>query len=84
MAFEPFNPARLYHPSTYSHVGVVSSGRLVFVAGQGAVDADGDVVGPGDLAAQARRAYANVATALAAAGAMPSDVVKRPTFVVAR
>ena len=82
MPFELINPAGLYHPTTYSHVGVVSSGRLVFVAGQVAVDADGELVGPGDLAAQARQAYANVATALAAAGATPGDVVKLSTFVV--
>jgi enamine deaminase RidA (YjgF/YER057c/UK114 family) len=80
--FELFNPAGLYHPTTYSHVGVVSSGRLVFVAGQVSVDAGGEVVGLGDLVAQARQAYANVATALAAAGATPRDVVKLSTFVV--
>ena len=55
---------------------------MVFVAGQVGVDADGNVVGPGDIAAQARQAFANVGRALAAAGARPNDVTKITIYVV--
>jgi enamine deaminase RidA (YjgF/YER057c/UK114 family) len=50
--------------------------RLVFVAGQEPEDKNGNVVGAGDLAAQARQVFANVGRALDAAGARPEDVTK--------
>ena len=42
---------------------------MVFIAGQEPEDVHGNLVGPGDLAAQARQVYANLGRALAAAGA---------------
>lgn len=59
----------------YSHV-VSGSGRLVFVAGQVALDEHGNVVGPGDVARQAEQVSENIRLALAAAGATFPDVVK--------
>lgn len=64
----------------YSHV-VMGEGRLVAISGQIAVDADGEVVGPGDPAAQARQVFANLGRCLAAAGADWTDVVKLTFFV---
>ncbi len=81
MSIELLNPPGLYSPPTYSHVAI-GRGRLVFVAGQVAYDANGALVGEGDLAAQARQAYENVATALRAAGARPDDVARLTTYVV--
>jgi enamine deaminase RidA (YjgF/YER057c/UK114 family) len=54
----------------------------VFVAGQVADDAYGNLVGPGDLAAQARQAFANVGRSLAAAGAGPEQVARITIYVV--
>ena len=48
----------------------------------GADDAQGNLVGPGDLAAQARQAFANVGRSLAAAGAEPEQVAKLTIYVV--
>ena len=59
-----------------------SGSRLVFVAGQVANDAEGDLVGPGDLDSQARQAFANVGRSLAAAGAAPEQVTKITIYVV--
>jgi enamine deaminase RidA (YjgF/YER057c/UK114 family) len=42
----------------------------------------GDLVGAGDLAAQARQAFANVGRALAAAGARPEQVARITIYVV--
>jgi enamine deaminase RidA (YjgF/YER057c/UK114 family) len=81
-AIKRVNPDALMKPTGYSHVVTVGGGRLVFVAGQVALDKDGNVVGKGDLAAQARQVYANLAAALAAAGAAPKDVVKATGYVV--
>jgi enamine deaminase RidA (YjgF/YER057c/UK114 family) len=59
----------------YSHA-VTGRGRWVAIAGQVALDAAGNLAGPGDPWAQARQAFANLGHALAAAGASFADVVK--------
>ena len=77
------NPEGLLQPQTYSQVVVSAAGRMVFVAGQVALDAEGEIVAKGDLASQARQAFANLARALAGAGAGPADVTKLTIYVVA-
>ena len=81
MALECINPGSLPTPSTYTHVIVATGSRLVFVAGQEPEDGEGNLVGPGDLAAQARQVFANLGRALAAAGARPEQVTKITIFV---
>jgi enamine deaminase RidA (YjgF/YER057c/UK114 family) len=82
MTLERINPADLATPQTYTHVIVATGSRLVFVAGQVAEDGQGNLVGPGDLAVQARQAFDNVGRALAAGGARPEQVTKITIFVV--
>lgn len=82
MSIERTNPAGLSKPTGYSHVAIVTAGRQAHVAGQVALDASGQVVGRGDLAAQAEQVYANLKVALAAAGADFSKVFKMVTYVV--
>ena len=82
MTLERINPDDLSTPQTYTHVIVATGSRLVFVAGQVAEDGRGNLVGPGDLAAQSRQAFANVGRALAAGGARPEQVAKITIFVV--
>ena len=82
MTLELINPEDLPTPESYTHVIAATGNRLVFVAGQVADDAQGNLVGPGDLAAQARQAFANVGRALAAAGAEPEQVAKLTIYVV--
>ncbi|MGV9878824.1 RidA family protein [Streptomyces sp. NPDC003006] len=68
-------------PATaYTHV-VMGSGRLIAVSGQLALDEDGELVGEGDAAAQARQVFENLRRCLAAAGATFDDVVKLTYFV---
>jgi enamine deaminase RidA (YjgF/YER057c/UK114 family) len=71
----------LFAPPAYAHA--VRSGTLVHTAGAVPVDAQGNLVGPGDRIAQTRQVLANLETQLAAAGASPSDVVKTVVYVVA-
>jgi enamine deaminase RidA (YjgF/YER057c/UK114 family) len=66
-------------PVGFSHVAVAAPGRLVFLAGQTAHQADGTVAGS-TMAEQFAAAIANVAAALAAAGATPADVVSLQIF----
>jgi enamine deaminase RidA (YjgF/YER057c/UK114 family) len=65
----------------YSHVIVAEGQRFVFVAGQVARDAQGAVVGRGDMRTQLRQVCENMRIALAAAGARPSDLVQTTTYV---
>jgi 2-iminobutanoate/2-iminopropanoate deaminase len=69
---------------SFSQIVIVPPGpmRSVHISGQVAVDPDRKVIGAGDLAAQAERAFANLATALAAADATPSDVVRLGIYIV--
>lgn len=78
------NPPALSRPGGYSHVAIAQGERLrlVFIAGQVALDQSGQLIGAGDLAAQTRQVYENLTHALAAAGATFADVVKLTTYVV--
>ncbi|MCB5169201.1 RidA family protein [Streptomyces bambusae] len=73
-------PAGVSPGTGYSHV-VWGTGRFVAVSGQCAFDEQGEVVGAGDPAAQARQVFANLHRCLAAAGATFDDVVKLTYFV---
>lgn len=82
MAINLVNPEGLPEVDLYRQVSVATGSKLIFMAGQVAVDASGAIVGAGDLAAQAEQCYLNVATALAAAGASFADVVKLTVYFV--
>ena len=75
-AIERMNPQGLSTPTGYSHVVSTRGGRTVYIAGQVALDAQGRVIGAGDLAAQTRQVFANLDIALKAAGATFANVVK--------
>ena len=82
MTLELINPEDLPTPESYTQVVAATGSRMVFVAGQMAEDAQGNLVGPDDLAAQARQVFANLGRALAAAGARPEQVTKITIYVV--
>ena len=79
---QTLNVPTLPEPSGYTHVGIATGSRLVFLAGQVAQDAAGELVGAGDLAAQTEQAVVNVAACLDAAGATFADVAKTTLYVV--
>lgn len=82
MALEIINPTDLPVPRTYSQVVVATGSKLVFISGQEPEDLDGQLVGRGDLAIQARQVFTNLGRALAAAGAVPSQVTRITIYVV--
>ena len=65
----------------YSHA-TSGTGRLVAVSGQLPVDADGNLVSTSDALAQARQVFANVGTALRAAGAGPEHLLRFNYYVL--
>ena len=68
------NPAGMTQPTGYTHV--VRHVNLLFLAGQVSADAEGNVIGKGDMGAQVRQVLENMKTVLASQGADFSDVVK--------
>ena len=78
---EPVNPPALYAGTPYDYAAVAPEGGLVFTAGACPLDAQGEVVAPGDLHAQARQTLDNLALALSAAGSSLEQVLKTTVYV---
>ncbi len=74
------NPDALSKPPGYTHVVVAQPGKIVYLSGQVGNDTTGKVVSH-DFRAQAEQVFANLKTALAAAGATFDDVVKLNYYV---
>jgi enamine deaminase RidA (YjgF/YER057c/UK114 family) len=63
-------------PAGYSHVVEVKGGRTLYIAGQIALDKDGNLVGRGDFRAQVKQVFENLKSRLEEGGASFKDVVK--------
>lgn len=74
-------PDGLVPGNGYAHA-VVTSGSTAYVSGQVALDADGQLVGGGDVGAQAAQCLANIGTVLDALGADWADVAKLGWYVL--
>lgn len=68
----------------YSQAMLVKADTLVFVAGQVALDANGNLVGKGDVKAQTQQVFENIGHVLANAGASFGNVVQFTTYLVGR
>ena len=75
------NPPGLRRVGTYSHVACARGGVTVYISGQIALDAEGKVIGAGDLRAQTTQVFENLRLALEGAGATFADVVKLTHYV---
>jgi enamine deaminase RidA (YjgF/YER057c/UK114 family) len=72
---ERVNPPDLSPPAGFSHAVVATGSRVVFLAGQTALDTDGKVTGD-TLPEQFEKALGNLLTALRAAGGTPADLAR--------
>ena len=84
MIKEFINPATLPNwEHSFSQIVVVSHGstNTIYISGQVSVDENQNLVGEGDLKAQAMRAFQNLEIALTAAAAKTTDVVKLNIYV---
>ena len=77
------SPDTLHKNAAFSQL-VVTTGqvRTIHVGGQNAVTAGGEIVGKGDIAAQARQIAKNIEAALAAGGADIEHVISWHVYVV--
>ncbi|MEV5170287.1 RidA family protein [Streptomyces flaveolus] len=75
MTTERVNPPELSPPTGFSHAVVAAGSRVVFLAGQTALDADGKITGD-TLPEQFAKALDNLLTALRAAGGTPADLAR--------
>ncbi len=72
------NPQGMTQPTAYTHL--VKHGDTLYIAGQVSLNADGNIVGRGDIVAQFRQALENLKTILASEGADFSNIVKTTIF----
>jgi enamine deaminase RidA (YjgF/YER057c/UK114 family) len=75
------NPPTLAPPTGFNHGLLVTGGKLLFLAGQDASDAEGKIVAPGDLVAQFEQVLRNLRAVVEAAGGRTQDIVKLNIFV---
>jgi enamine deaminase RidA (YjgF/YER057c/UK114 family) len=75
------NPPALGSPPGYSQVVEVQATRLIFIAGQTALDQNGDLVGKDDFAAQADQVFRNLHIALEAVGGHAGHLAKMTVFL---
>jgi enamine deaminase RidA (YjgF/YER057c/UK114 family) len=75
------NPPELAPPPGYSNIAEVRRGRIVYFAGQVAIDDRGKLVGGNDFGAQAEQVFRNLGLALAAIGSTPRHLAKLNVFV---
>ena len=77
------NPESLGKPlGQYSQITRVNASEYLFIAGQVATDAAGNVIGADDFDAQCVQVFANIGTALASCGAGWGNVVQFTTYLV--
>jgi enamine deaminase RidA (YjgF/YER057c/UK114 family) len=75
------NPPELGSPPGYSQVVDVRASRIIFIAGQTALDRDGTLVGKDNFSAQADQVFRNLSAALQSVGCTASNLVKLTVFI---
>ncbi len=76
------NPPGMKPLGMYTQVTIAQGGSIAFISGQVSVDAQGKVVGAGDIHAQAVQVFENLKLALGGIGATFDDVIKFTIYIV--
>ena len=77
------DPDSLNKNPAFTNVVVVEGNvKTVYIGGQDALNASGEIVGKGDIVAQTEQILANVRAALEAAGARPEHIIKWNIYIV--
>jgi len=80
--FKLLTPETMPKSIGYSQLATVHGGRVVFIAGQVALDQSGSLVGQGDFRAQAGQVFENLKAAVEAVGGTFRDVIKLNSYVL--
>ena len=75
------NPSTLAKPTGYANGILAQGGRILFLAGQTAMDNTGGIVAPNDMVAQFTQALSNLKAVVTEAGGEMTDIVKLNLFV---
>ena len=75
------NPPELGVPPGYSQIVEVRGGRIFFIAGQTALDRNGEVVGKANFAQQAAQVFQNLNFALQSVGCTAANLIKLTVFL---
>jgi enamine deaminase RidA (YjgF/YER057c/UK114 family) len=81
MTIKRLNPPELGTPPGYSQIVDVQAGRIIFIAGQTALDRNGILVGKDNFPAQAEQVFCNLEIALQSVGCTAANLVKLTVFV---
>ena len=84
MPRQSINPDTLFNSVQYgfSQIAVGSGSRFVTISGQVGWDADGNIVGAGDLKTQTMQAFQNLDTAIQAAGGSLDYILSLRIYIV--
>jgi enamine deaminase RidA (YjgF/YER057c/UK114 family) len=81
LAINRINPPELNTPPGFSQVVDVRCGRIIFIAGQTALNRNGELVGKDDFAAQVTQVFRNVDVALKSVGCTAANLLKLTVYV---
>lgn len=82
MEIERINPKGLFVLDAFTQIVRTRGGRLAFIAGQGAFDAQFKLIGEGDLHAQVVQAFRNLRTAVESIGGKVEQIVSTNMYIV--
>jgi enamine deaminase RidA (YjgF/YER057c/UK114 family) len=82
MQIDYLKPEGLAHNPAFTQALILPAGaRLMVIGGQNSVDAQGNILHPGDLGAQTTQALRNMSLCLGAAGASFENLVKLTIYI---
>jgi enamine deaminase RidA (YjgF/YER057c/UK114 family) len=81
MPYSTITPAEAKPVANYKMATRMEGGRLLYIAGQVAWDTNGNLVGQGDVGAQARQVFQNLRRVLQAAGGDLASLLKMTTYI---
>ena len=82
MSIRLINPEGIVNLPVHRQASVATGSTIISLAGQVSWDADAQLVGKSDLAAQSEQAYLNVAQALRSLGASTEDITHVTVYIV--
>ncbi len=83
MTIKHLNPKDLHSNPAFSQVIVTKNiSQTIYIGGQNAVTASGEIIGKNDIAKQTKQVFHNLEVALAAAGAKLEHIIKWNIYIL--